>query len=84
MERNQINLDSVHIKLIKIFKDKFHLDDVDVFDANIKTVETWDSFSHMDLMIELQFEFKLKELSGEDFSALTSFKKIYDYISQGR
>lgn len=69
-------------KLSKIFIKRFNLDDVDVKESSIKTVEDWDSFTHMDLMLELESEFALDELSGEDFANLVSFKKILDYIKR--
>jgi len=79
-----MSIEDLNRRLLKIFKDKFNLVGEDALVADIKSVETWDSFSHMDLMIELQSEFQLNELSGDDFAALTSFQKILDYIARGK
>lgn len=84
MKNNQKNIDELKARLLKIFKEKFNLEEPDALIADIKSVEAWDSFSHMDLMIELQSEFHLTLISGQDFAELTNFKKIYDYISRNR
>jgi len=80
--RDIMNDSELQQKLSKIFIKRFNLDDVDVKESSIKTVEDWDSFTHMDLMLELESEFALDELSGEDFANLVSFKKILDYIKR--
>lgn len=53
--------------------------DVDV-DASMATVDEWDSFNHVMLMIELKSEFNL-DVSQEDFSRLTSVKDIMNILS---
>ena len=72
----------LHEKLLNIFSKKFGVEESNFLNANIKTVESWDSFSHMDLMLELEAEFQLHELSGEDFANLVSVARIMEYIKR--
>jgi len=74
-----INLEE---KLLKIFNKRFNLNEQQALVATIKTVDSWDSFTHMDLMLELESEFNLSQLTGEDFANLVSFQKILSYIKQ--
>jgi acyl carrier protein len=53
--------------------------DVDI-DSSMETVDEWDSFNHVMLMIELKSEFNL-DVSQEDFSRLTSVKDIMNMMS---
>lgn len=53
--------------------------DVDI-DSSMETVDEWDSFNHVMLMIELKSEFNL-DVSQEDFSRLTSVKDIMNILS---
>lgn len=74
-----INLEE---KLLKIFNKRFNLNEQQALVATIKTVDSWDSFTHMDLMLELESEFNLSQLTGEDFANLVNFQKILSYIKQ--
>lgn len=53
--------------------------DVDI-DSSMETIDEWDSFNHVMLMIELKSEFNL-DVSQEDFSRLTSVKDIMNILS---
>ena len=52
--------------------------DVDV-DSSMDTLNEWDSFNHVMLMIELKSEFNL-DVNQEDFSRLTSVKDIMSIL----
>lgn len=64
-------------KLIEVMTRVFGVD-VDV-DSSMETLNEWDSFNHVMLMIELKSEFNL-DVSQEDFSKLTSVKDIMNIL----
>tara|TARA_R110001606_G_scaffold232376_1_gene379915 strand:+ start:1030 stop:1245 length:216 start_codon:yes stop_codon:yes gene_type:complete len=64
-------------KLIEIMTRVFGVD-VDV-DSSMDTLNEWDSFNHVMLMIELKSEFNL-DVNQEDFSRLTSVKDIMSIL----
>jgi acyl carrier protein len=75
-----INKDEIESFLITIFTKKFNLNKDQALIADIKSVDSWDSLSHMDLIMELQEVFKLTDISADNFANLTSFSKVLDYI----
>ena len=48
----------------------------------MKNTEKWDSFSHINLILELEEQFKLKKIKPEKIVGLTSYKKCLDYIKK--
>ena len=70
-------------KLNKIFIKNFPSlrSEADINSASMATLREWDSFSHMLLMLALDEEFGLKNLTSDDFAKLTSFQKISEFIS---
>jgi acyl carrier protein len=75
MEEKEIKLESLFRQLFPSLRD---LDDLSPIDMS--TVPEWDSLTHMSLMLTLGEEFGLKELTGEDFARLISFKNILSFI----
>ena len=71
-------------RLIQIFMRRFNLSETQALSATIKSTEGWDSFTHMDLMLELESDFELKQLSGDDFANLVSFEAIFEYLGKVR
>ena len=48
----------------------------------MKNTEKWDSFSHINLILEIEEQFKLKKIKPEKIAKLTSYKKCLDYINK--
>jgi acyl carrier protein len=69
-------------KLLLLFKELFedefsHLDSENL---SIDTVPSWDSLTHLRLMMAIEESFSI-ELSPEDFQDLTSFPIIEDFLN---
>ncbi len=77
-----VNLNNSQIEalLLQVFLKRFNLNSELAIKANIQNVDSWDSLSHMDLIIELQEIFNLKNISSDDFANLTSYSLICEYI----
>ena len=75
-----IGIDNIESLLITIFTKKFNLSKEQALIADIKSVDSWDSLSHMDLIMELQEVFKLSDITADNFANLTSFSKALEYI----
>lgn len=69
-------------KLIKIFKKNLNIDIEKINLITMKNTEKWDSFSHINLIIEIEEKFKLKKIKIENIAKLTSFKKCFEYINK--
>ena len=46
----------------------------------MKNTEKWDSFTHINLILEIEEKFKLKRIKPENIAKLTSFKKCFEYF----
>lgn len=75
-------MNNTKTRLIKVFKCVFTSlqSDEQVLAASIAKVREWDSLSQMNLMVAIDEEFDLNNLSPEDFVKLTSFQIILKYI----
>jgi len=72
-------------RLNQIFAEKFGLDQSsDLSDVSMASLTNWDSFSHMELMIELQDQFGLGKLDGDDLMRLVSYEKILKFLNEHR
>ena len=76
-------MNEIESRLFTLFKVTFKSlrTDADVLSASMASVWEWDSLSHMELMLLLDEEFGLNNLSPEDYVNLTSFQKIFELIS---
>ena len=69
-------------QLNQIFAEKFGLDQsADLTDVSMASLTNWDSFSHMELMVELQDKFGLKKLNGDDLIRLLSYVEILKFLN---
>ena len=62
-------------KLDKLFKKNFGVDIKKLDSISMKNTEKWDSFSHINLILEIEEQFKLKKIKPEKIAKLTSYKK---------
>ena len=69
-------------KLDKLFKKNFGADIKKLDMISMKNTEKWDSFSHINLILEIEEQFKLKKIKPEKIAELTSYKKCLDYINK--
>ena len=69
-------------KLDKLFKKNFGVDIKKLDTISMKNTEKWDSFSHINLILEIEEQFKLKKIKPEKIAKLTSYKKCLDYINK--
>ena len=69
-------------KLDKLFKKNFGVDIKKLELISMKNTEKWDSFSHINLILEIEEQFKLKKIKPEKIAKLTSYKKCLDYINK--
>lgn len=69
-------------KLDKLFKKNFGIDTKKIDNVSMKNTEKWDSFSHINLILELEEQFKLRKIKPEKIVGLTSYKKCLDYIKK--
>ncbi|WP_440657140.1 hypothetical protein [Candidatus Pelagibacter sp. HIMB1509] len=67
-------------KLNKLFIKHFSINIKKIENSNIKNTEKWDSFSHINLILEIEEKFKLKKIKPSKIANLTSYKACYKYI----
>jgi acyl carrier protein len=67
-------------KYRKVFKECFQYDG-DVDDLEYQSIEEWDSVAHMQLMAELEDEFKV-EMDIDDIIDFSSFKEGIKILSK--
>jgi acyl carrier protein len=79
-------MNEIESRLVTLFRATFKSlrTDSDVFAASMASVWEWDSLSHMELMLSLDEEFGLNNLSPKDYVNLTSFNKILELISSAK
>ena len=69
-------------KLDKLFKKNFGVDIKKIDMISMKNTEKWDSFSHINLILEIEEQFKLKKIKPEKIAELTSYKRCLDYVKK--
>ena len=73
-------MDHIHNEVIKVIKRTFSVD-AEVNEAlTSKDISGWDSFGHLNLILELEKEFKIK-FSDEEILRLDSVKNIIQAVS---
>jgi acyl carrier protein len=78
MQMNSISYD----KVVGIISDVFNVpkDQINLNTSN-KTVDTWDSLKHLDLILALEQEFDL-DISPEEIAGLNSVETIINLVEQ--
>ena len=79
----QISSKELDIKLEKILKKVFKIEKINL-ESSMEDISEWDSFAHIQLIISLQEDFKIK-IPFNDAMIMTSIpiikKKIMNYLS---
>ena len=78
-----INTKELDVKLEKILKKVFKIEKINL-EGSIEDISEWDSFTHIQLISEIEKEFKIK-VQFNDAMVMTSIpiikKKIINYLS---
>lgn len=74
--------DDLHVRLTSIFRDVFD-DDALILrdDMTADNVESWDSLTHVDLIVAIEKEFKIRLTTGE-ISGLKSVGQLTALVSR--
>jgi acyl carrier protein len=64
-----------------IFIDVLHLEPKNIITAELNLTDGWDSFAHMQLMVAIDENIGLVNISPEVFASLNSYKKIFEYLN---
>jgi acyl carrier protein len=67
-------------KLKKIFKNLFNLKDNQIENAKIRSTSKWDSFSHINLIIEIETTFSISKIKPTEIVKLNSYKSCLKYL----
>jgi acyl carrier protein len=74
--------DDLHVRLTSIFRDVFDDDSLTLRqDMTADDVESWDSLTHVDLIVAIEKEFRIKLTIGE-VSDLKSVGQLTALVSQ--
>ena len=69
-------------KINQILANTFNLSKEEVLkNLGMEDVNNWDSLSHMNLIVNIEDEFKI-ELTGDDISEMITFDQIRDVIQK--
>ena len=69
-------------KLEKIFSKLFATKIGDAKKSKMSNTDKWDSFSHINLIIELEKNFKIKKINPSEISKLNSFQNCNNYLKK--
>jgi acyl carrier protein len=64
-----------------IFIDVLRLEPQNIITAELNLTDGWDSFAHMQLMVAIDENIGLVNISPEVFASLNSYKKIFEYLN---
>ena len=69
-------------RLKKVFKKIFCVDEKQIYNAKINKLNNWDSFSHINLIIEIEKSFNIKKIKSEDIAKLKSYLSFLKYLKR--
>jgi acyl carrier protein len=73
-----MNSDEIKTRLTKVFRDIFDTPALELRDdMTADDIEDWDSLTHVDLIVEVEKEFKIKLSTGE----VRKMKNVGDFIT---
>ena len=63
-------------KLIQLLMDIFNINEEEAQDASMNSISTWDSLSHIELMMTIEEEFNIPKIVPEEIVFMISIKNI--------
>jgi len=73
-----MNSDEIKARLTKVFRDIFDSPNLELRDGTTASdIEEWDSLTHVDLIVEVEKEFKIKLSTSE----VRKMKNVGDFIA---
>ena len=63
-------------KLIHLLMDLFNINEEEAKNASMNSISTWDSLSHIDLMMTIEEEFNIPKITPDEIVSMTSTESI--------
>ena len=63
-------------KLIQLLMDLFNINEKEAKNASMNSISTWDSLSHIDLMMTIEEEFNIPKITPDEIVSMTSTESI--------
>ena len=63
-------------KLIQLLMDIFNINEEAAKDASMNSISTWDSLSHIELMMTIEEEFNIPKITPDEIVSMTSTESI--------
>ena len=63
-------------KLIQLLMDLFNINEEEAKNASMNSISTWDSLSHIDLMMTIEEEFNIPKITPDEIVYMTSTESI--------
>ena len=63
-------------KLIQLLMDLFNINEKEAKNASMNSISTWDSLSHIELMMTIEEEFNIPKISPDEIVSMTSTESI--------
>ena len=63
-------------KLIQLLMDLFNINEKEAKNASMNSISTWDSLSHIELMMTIEEEFNIPKITPDEIVSMTSTESI--------
>ena len=63
-------------KLIHLLMDLFNINEEEAKNASMNSISTWDSLSHIELMMTIEEEFNIPKITPDEIVSMTSTESI--------
>ena len=63
-------------KLIQLLMDLFNINEEEANNASMNSISTWDSLSHIELMMTIEEEFNIPKITPKEIVSMTSTESI--------
>ena len=76
-------MSSLELKLTGVIADLFKLNTEDVPEASMESVDEWNSLSHIELMMALEEEFEVINITSDEIVEMTTYASIKRTLQKG-